>query len=110
MWFRIELPEARELVGIRLDSTRSTRDYPRGFKVESSTDGVTWDKPLAEGKGDRPITEIAFRPVKTKHLRITQTGAVSGLYWSIYELQLYAKPGQKPAIKIAKKAKPVGFE
>ncbi len=104
MWLQIELPETATISGIRIDSASSSRDYPRGFKVEISDDGRNWSKTISEGKGVQPVTEITFSPVTTKHVRITQTGAVNGLFWSIHEMAIYQAASQKPRIKIAKKA------
>jgi hypothetical protein len=63
---------------------------------------------VAEGKGIRPITDIIFPPAQARFIRITQTGSVDGLYWSIHELTVYI-PGviQKTA---AAKPKPSEFE
>lgn len=99
MWLRVEFPEATMITGLRLDSRRSTRDYPRGYKVEVSEDGENWSKPVSEGKGSNPITELTFKPVRAKHLRITQTGAVKGLFWSIHELDIFRAALQRPEIK-----------
>src|SRR4030095_15235297 len=42
MWFTVELPEETEIATIRLDAANSTRDYPRGYKVEISSDNQKW--------------------------------------------------------------------
>ncbi len=97
MWFQIELPQEVAIAGLELDSVHSAADYPRGYKVEVSTSGSLWQK-VAEGKGDGPVTDISFPPAKAKIIKITQTGAVNGLYWSIHELQIFA-PGS--AMKVA---------
>ena len=104
MWFQVELPEAATLSGIHLDSTKSPSDYPRGYKVELSDDGANWGTPVAAGRGNGPVTDISFAPAKAKFVRITQTGAVDGLFWSIHEMQLVqpaipwtAKPAAKKA-------------
>ena len=55
-----------------------------------SADGTTWGKAVATGKGSGGVTDIAFAPAKAKFIRITQTGAVNGLFWSIHELQIFA--------------------
>ena len=89
MWFQIELPQETKLAGLELECLKSPNDYPRGYKLEISSDGSTW-KSVATGKGTGPITDIAFTPTKAKFIRITQTGSVSGLYWSIHELQVFA--------------------
>jgi hypothetical protein len=92
MWFQVELPEATTINGLRLDAAGSNRDYPRGYKVELSDDGLTWGPPVASGRGTHAMTEILFAPARAKFIRITQTGTVDGLYWSIHELSIYT-PG-----------------
>src|SRR5262249_5049234 len=51
------------------DSTVATAPpksgYPRGYKLEVSTDGTTW-KTVAEGRGAGTATRIAFAPVRAK--------------------------------------------
>lgn len=111
MWFQIELPQATEIDGLELDAGTSTQDYPRGYKVELSGDGQRWGKPVAIGQGTGPQTEIVFPTAKAKFIRITQTGSVPGLFWSIHELQVL-KPGQpvKPGSATAKKSSGSVFE
>jgi mono/diheme cytochrome c family protein/glucose/arabinose dehydrogenase len=100
MWFQIELPQETSIVGLELDNTKSANDYPRGYKVETSKDGQTWDKPVATGKGFGPVTDITFPTIKTKFIRITQTGSAPGTYWSIHELEIFT-----PKIEMAKAGK-----
>ena len=83
------LPQEATVAGVELDSTPSPRDYPRGYKAELSTDGQKWTE-VAKGKGNDAITEIEFPAAKAKFIRLTQTGAVDGLFWSIHELQVLA--------------------
>ena len=95
MWFQIELPQETILRGLELDSTPSPRDYPRGYKVELSSDGASWSK-VAEGTGNGAVTDIPFAGAKAKFVKITQTGSVNGLFWSIHELQVFTgSDGQK---------------
>ena len=93
-WFQIELPAETEIAGVRLDAAKSGNDFPRGYKVELSSDGATWSKPVAEGKGSGPITDIPFAPAKAKFIRITQTGSVNGKFWSIHELSVLKSGGK----------------
>jgi mono/diheme cytochrome c family protein len=88
MWFQVELPETSRLRGIKLDAGNSPNDYPRGYRVEVSMDGKQWNSPVAEGKGNGPLTEIDLPPTEAKFLRITQTGKAPGLFWSIHEMQI----------------------
>ena len=49
------------------------------------------------------MTDISFAPAKAKFVRITQTGAVDGLFWSIHEMQLLQPPIPFTAKPVAKK-------
>jgi hypothetical protein len=74
---------------ITLDSTQSPGDYPRGYEVCTSFDGQTWSKPVLTGKGDKPVTVLAFpQPTRARHVKITQTGSAEGLNWSIHTLKI----------------------
>jgi mono/diheme cytochrome c family protein/glucose/arabinose dehydrogenase len=90
MWYQVELPTEVEISSIELDAGKSVNDYPRGYQVLLSADGQQWSKPVATGKGAGAVTEIEFPPAKAKFIRITQTGAVNGLFWSIHEMQVFA--------------------
>ncbi|MDB6019269.1 MAG: coagulation factor 5/8 type domain protein [Pedosphaera sp.] len=92
MWFQVELPEPTTVCGLRLDTVKSDRDYPRGYQVNLSNDGMDWSQPVASGEGTEPLVEIGFPAASAKFIRITQTGTVPGLFWSIHELQIL-KPG-----------------
>ena len=92
MWFQIELPQETSVAGVELNSVKSPRDYPRGYKAEVSNDGQKWVE-VAHGNGKEPITEIEFPAAKAKFIRVTQTGSVNGLFWSIHELQVLASAG-----------------
>ena len=89
MWFQFDMKKPYELNSITLDSTGSSRDYPRAYSLQVSDDGVTWSKPIAQGTGTNPTTEILFAPVETRYVRINQHGAASGLYWSIHEMEVF---------------------
>ena len=90
MWVQVELPKLSKITTVTLDSTRSAGDYPRKYEVQVSNDGKKWSKPVAKGKGNSAITEIAFDPTEAKFVRITQTGK-HRLFWSIHELNINGK-------------------
>ncbi len=89
-WYQIELPAETKVAGLVLDAAASADDYPRGYKVELSGDGQSWGAPVATGKGKGPVTEISFPAAPARFIRITQTGSVDGLFWSIHELGVLA--------------------
>ena len=84
--------------------------FPRGYKVEVSSDGAAWTT-VAEGhdswhdllaipssgtgrQGESAATTIiAFKPVQARFVRITQTANAEGApVWSIQSLRLYGAP------------------
>lgn len=89
MWVQIELPKAANMAGLVLDTAKSKGDWPRGWKIELSKDGKAWDKPVLEGKSATNVTEFMFpKTMNARFIRITDTGSVGGLYWSIHELDV----------------------
>jgi F5/8 type C domain-containing protein len=68
--------------------------FPRGFRVEISADGNSWQQ-VTEGASTASATTVTFNPVSAKFVRITlTTGVENGPPWSIQSLKLYraAKP------------------
>ena len=100
MWVQIELPQATNVAGLTLDTATSRGDWPRGWKIELSPDGQTWDKPILEGQSEKvSTTDFLFpKPAKAKIIRITDTGSTKGTFWSIHELDVL-----EPAPKVAGK-------
>ena len=96
MWVRVELPAATVVGGVWLDTGKVYRQYTRAYQVELSTDGQTWSKPVAQGKGGLSPLEISFAPARAKFVRITQTGKLKGnernLPWTISEIQVLGPP------------------
>jgi len=120
MWFQIELPEPATLTEIQFTSTLQNvgqnavagargggpvvpppppvGTWPRGYRVETSMDGVSWGTPAATGEGGGVMTAIAFRPVRAKFVRLTQTATANdGASWTVQRLRLYQAPGRPAA-------------
>jgi hypothetical protein len=76
------------LSAIVLDCGGSTGDYPRGYQVYLSKDGVNWGTPVASGNGS-VVTSISFAGHAARYIRITQTGSASANWWSIAEFNAY---------------------
>ncbi|MBN2137188.1 MAG: discoidin domain-containing protein [Sedimentisphaerales bacterium] len=88
-WFIIDLGVENTVKSFTLDTSGSAGDYPRGYEVYVSFDGGSWGKPVLSGEGTKPVTQIEFpRPVRTRFIKILQTGSVNGLFWSIHELKV----------------------
>lgn len=89
MWLQIDFGapfQARELT---LDCRGSDGDYPRGYQLRTSDDGEQWSEPVATGTGSGPVVIIApAMPAPARFLRIEQTGAHDGLWWSVHQLKV----------------------
>jgi mono/diheme cytochrome c family protein len=104
MWFQVELPGPLRIAEIQFENPvvgngRSgmppAATYPRAYRVEVSPDGRSWGAPVAQGEGNGRTTTIAFAPVRTRFVRITQTAALDSLPpWSIERLRLYEARGE----------------
>ena len=90
IWFTVDLGSQRQIERIKLDTTQSSRDYPRGYTVYLSNDGENWGEPVIEGKGTKAITEIPLDFRSGRFVKILQTGKVNGLHWSIHEMWIDA--------------------
>jgi mono/diheme cytochrome c family protein len=65
--------------------------YPIEYRVQVSTDGLTWSTPVAETKGSPATIVATFAPVRAKFVRVTQTGSGdSALPWSVLNFRVYA--------------------
>ena len=97
-WYQVELPQEALVAGVTMDAGNNT-DYPRGYTVEVSTDGVNWGQPVASGNGTGQFTQVAFAgPVRARFVRLTQTRGAKDKYWSMTELNvLEATRGMTPA-------------
>lgn len=125
MWFQIELPEPVLLSEVQFDAAGGGRlgraagggrgraagvgapgpapaapdfapGFPRRYQVQVSMDGKAWGQPVATGTGT-VLTIAAFRPIRTRFVRVIQTGAEPGApNWVIQNLRLYQAPGAPP--------------
>jgi hypothetical protein len=118
----VELPAPRVLAELQFTSGTigggrggppAVATFPRGYRVQVSTDGATWSAPVAEGKGAPGVTVAAFAPIAAKFVRITQTDTVPDAPpWSMRLVRLYEAPagaaaGSKQGARVrARKAGP----
>jgi fibronectin type 3 domain-containing protein len=96
-WFEIDMGLTNTFYGIVLDAGSSSSDYPRGYQVKVSNDGSNWGNLVASGAGTSAVTAISFSTQTARFVRVTQTGSVSGLWWSIHEFNVLGAMGTPPA-------------
>ncbi len=113
MWFQIEMPSVRAVTELQFLSpspagnsaavasgggpvvTTGGFGYPRGYKVEVSTDGTSW-KSVAEGAATDRSTTITFAPAPARFIRMTLTATPERApAWSLQDLRVLALPETK---------------
>jgi glucosylceramidase len=78
--------DARRVV---IDTGTSTGDYPRGYTITTSTDGMNWTTAVASGQGTGQFTAVGLSGAPIRFMRITLT-ASSGSWWSVADVRAYA--------------------
>jgi F5/8 type C domain len=109
-WIAIDLRSETEITRLDLLAVDWT-EVPAGFRVEVSRDGEQWDAVVSVPQywgplflsESRPFLRVRrgriqaiFPPVRSRHLRIVQTGSAPSRAWSARELFVYG-PGPTPA-------------
>jgi hypothetical protein len=92
-WFQVDMASTNTMYRLVLDAAASSSDYPRGYQVNLSNDGITWGSPVATGAGSSALTTISFPTNTARYIRVTQTGSVGGLWWSIHEFNVFGRIG-----------------
>jgi aryl-phospho-beta-D-glucosidase BglC (GH1 family) len=88
-WYRIDMGSNKTVAMVILQTPSGSKwDYPRGFTVETSTNGTSWST-AATGIAYGWKRPISVTPVTARYIRITQTG-VAPQWWSIDEVTVYS--------------------
>ena len=88
-WYRIDMGSNQTVAMVIVQTAAtSTWDYPRGFTVETSTNGTTWST-AATGIAYGWKRPISIAPTTARYIRITQTG-VAPQWWTIDEVTVYS--------------------
>ena len=77
--------DARQVV---FDTGVSTGDYPRGYTITTSTDGVNWTTAVAAGQGTGQFTTAGLSGAPVRYVRLT-LAAFSGSWWSVADVRAY---------------------
>ncbi len=88
-WYLLDMGDIYEFNKIKLDYVASPNDYPRGYAVYVSQDGVDFGDSVASGQGKSEETEITFVRQNARYIKICQTGTAPSNYWSMHELYVY---------------------
>ncbi|WP_171628640.1 discoidin domain-containing protein [Paenibacillus plantarum] len=88
-WFQVDMGATRTFNKIDMNTGPSVGDYPRGYSVSVSNDGVNWGTPIATGVGIGQDNLVSFPSQTARYIKVTQTGSASNVWWSIAEFHVY---------------------
>jgi glucosylceramidase len=74
------------------DTGASTSDYPRGYTVTTSQDGVSWRTAVASAQGTGQFSTVDLSGAPIRFIRITLAAADPGNWWSVADVRTYTGP------------------
>jgi hypothetical protein len=98
-FFELDLGQVHKIRGFSLKLGTKLHDYPRGYRVEVSTDKKIWETVAQDEMTVLPIKaylqakdlsfDVVFYPVEARYIKIINTGEDEVYYWSIYEMDVF---------------------
>jgi hypothetical protein len=86
----VDLGRAVPVRGVVLDAgAASAGDWPRGYEVLASTDGVSWAPAAPARAGAGQVAAAALDGAEVRYLRVRLT-ADADPWWSVAELRVLA--------------------
>ncbi|MBF8184168.1 discoidin domain-containing protein [Nonomuraea sp. K274] len=93
-WLRLDLGAMSRFDRVAVNHTEFAGDFPRGFKVDVSTDDSAWTTVFTgAGSGTGTVTTAGFSPVTARYVRVRQTGSAAGVWWSVGEVNVFNGAG-----------------
>ena len=74
---------------LTLDAAGSAADYPRGYQVFVSQDGVNWGTAIATGAPTTALVTITFTAQTARYIKVVQTATFATSWWSLCEFNVY---------------------
>lgn len=84
----LDLGRARTVRRVVLDAGTDVNDFPVGYQLSTSADGVQWSQPVASGAGKGQLTVIDLPATTSRYIRVTQTSS-AGQWWTVADLRVY---------------------
>ena len=98
-WFSVNMTKPQTFNKILLDQAGSANDYPRGYNLYLSDDGINWGNPVVSGKGSAGMTVITLPETRTaQYIKIALAGnndLGTSPYWSIHEFYIASQESGK---------------
>ena len=87
-YLSLDLGWARTVRRLVLDTGADVGDFPAGYALSTSADGVVWSAPVASGVGQGQLTVIDLPATSSRYLRVTQT-STAAQWWTVADLRVY---------------------
>jgi len=87
-YLSLDLGRARTVRRLVLDTGADVNDFPAGYALSTSADGVHWGAPVTSGVGLGQLTVIDLPAVDSRYLRVTQT-STAAQWWTVADLRVY---------------------
>lgn len=91
-YLQLDFGKAVNARRVVFDTGASTGDYPRGYSVSTSRDGVRWTTATASGVGSGEFTTVDLTGAPIRYVRLTLTAA-NGSWWSVADVRAYTGGG-----------------
>ncbi len=89
-WYKIDLGSVYKVYKSRLYVPSGNYDYPSGYKIEVSKDGVNWTQVVYVSAGNVSQDDIrTWTPIFARYVKFTLIANNAGHWWSIYELEIW---------------------
>jgi glucosylceramidase len=86
---QVDLGAHKAMSRVVLDAGTSSGDYPRGYALHLSDDGVNWGDPVVSGSGSGQLTVIDLpQQRRARYLRVVSTASAPN-WWSVADLRVY---------------------
>jgi glucosylceramidase len=90
-WLQVDFGQLEPLRQLVFDTGVNLGDFPRGYTLQTSTDGTTW-KTAATGAGTGQLTSIPLSGTPIRFARVTLS-ASSGNWWTVADVRAYVARG-----------------
>jgi glucosylceramidase len=90
LYLQVDFGKVQRVRQVVFDTGASTGDFPRGYAVTVSTDGVNWTTAVASGVGTGQFTTATLDGRPIRYVRMTLTTAAPDNWWSVADVRAYA--------------------
>ncbi len=87
-FFQVDMQTAKTFKQLTLDAAANPGDYPRGYQVFVSNDGVSFGSAIATGTPTTQLVTVNFATQTARFIKVVQTGAAAN-WWSVAEFNVY---------------------